>query len=1004
MKKDTSFILKERYKTRRVTAASLRASVVLMLWVVFMSTHQDVQSSAYSWMKPDRFDEIDAQYSSVTAGNCRAKSKDQLVMRADVVAQLPVYNQLLDRIWYKNRTSLIHIHNMALNRAFFYSYILQKMNTSESFTKQPSWTYYYYSATADINANPNIVNGSAFYFDRDCHYPNWYTTVPFNKTLPLFGPKAYRWDDTRDQDNLLREPTRQVVQAVDYGAGHHMNYTNPKFKMNPWYPNWLPDLKGDMDSMTKFPYYIGLKKSNVTGDFETDTFINFAFFGPSSPSAQETDPRSLPVQFTPPYFDCGGSNKWVVSAVSPVIDFMPRYSNFTHLRRQRVVGVTVMDTYFMQLDFNACGVSDGNPGPSYLAGIHKCKKTTGCKHKIGYGFRRGGYICHCVSGWGYPWYIEAPFQGENIEKATEEEYKAGFTCKQVQFRQVLPVVDNLPGVSIEGGDVITSSGGVEAEVEQDRRRRSAGNVTSDLRSVLVNGKDELFYSTNGSRDMSVAHRPFVVEKIDGHTMEDIVAVADKLRDLRKRNLLYKTLNERQSHVTIALPPGADDYAEKNNIDLEVEKAYQRDVASHRRLRETLSEKGVPQNLTKASETLRDDILRLRDQHMERFRTSLASPAARRRQKRASVFDDQALDRMLRILRQKASVTSSNCHKLPNHQLYLPADVAYGVSVQFDSEGRTAVRLTQFLSMYLQNVMPDENYGNLRGGGILHVDQMYGEVLANVMGNFKIYSAGLYFDRFKFENQDRSVRELFGPEAYRKQGSFYAVDMAGQSKKYVDEDWFRLAKSRYEANFSGLKMYKLRAYVRSDPNGTGSVRHEYFPLTYRAAPYELGYWTRPYFRCDGNIDAWVVKYVSPFFGLDSLRTKLQFRGVATVEIPLNLLEINQCPMAYSVPNAFKNTARCDYFSTNCVPLAGFQFLRGSYRCNCRLGFDYWHLDGKFWIEGSLIELEYEKKKAGLFNRFDLLNCRVSSAPKVEGVLRSCVLLALSHLVSLWTRVL
>lgn len=36
-----------------------------------------------------------------------------------------------------------------------------------------------------------------------------------------------------------------------------------------------------------------------------------------------------------------------------------------------------MDTYFMHLDFNACGVSAGNPGPSYLSGTHRCRPTTG---------------------------------------------------------------------------------------------------------------------------------------------------------------------------------------------------------------------------------------------------------------------------------------------------------------------------------------------------------------------------------------------------------------------------------------------------------------------------------------------------------------------------------------------------------------------------------------------------------------------------------------------------
>uniref|UniRef100_A0A2C9LE34 Uncharacterized protein n=1 Tax=Biomphalaria glabrata TaxID=6526 RepID=A0A2C9LE34_BIOGL len=105
--------------------------------------------------------------------------------------------------------------------------------------------------------------------------------------------------------------------------------------MNPWYSNWMPDLIGNMDSLTKFTYYVGIRHSNVTGQFERDSFEDFHFFGPAFPSASESDPRSLPVEFTAPYFDCGGANKWVVSSFSPVIDFMPRYSNYTHLRRQR---------------------------------------------------------------------------------------------------------------------------------------------------------------------------------------------------------------------------------------------------------------------------------------------------------------------------------------------------------------------------------------------------------------------------------------------------------------------------------------------------------------------------------------------------------------------------------------------------------------------------------------------------------------------------------------------
>lgn len=42
----------------------------------------------------------------------------------------------------------------------------------------------------------------------------------------------------------------------------------------------------------------------------------------------------------------------------------------------RFVGVTVMDISFLKVDFNACPVSIGNPGPSFLSGVSKCKTKT----------------------------------------------------------------------------------------------------------------------------------------------------------------------------------------------------------------------------------------------------------------------------------------------------------------------------------------------------------------------------------------------------------------------------------------------------------------------------------------------------------------------------------------------------------------------------------------------------------------------------------------------------
>ncbi|XP_012940541.1 uncharacterized protein LOC101864077 [Aplysia californica] len=980
----------------------LFAIAVLAVWMSFIHVHG---KGEFQWMGYDKFDLLNEKFSTVDGKNCISKSKDQLTLPTDAVSQLPYYNELLTRVWYRNRTALIHLHNMALNRAFFFSYVLQLKNSSDTYFKQPNWLYYYFSNIADVNANPNMINGSAVYFDNHCHYPNWFVTVPFNRTLPLFGPRTWRHDNYKDQGNILREPTRTVVKTVDAGAGRVTNYTNEGHKMNPWYSSWLPDVTGDKDSLTKFTYYIGIKMSNVTGQFNTDEYESFAFFGPSSPSAKESDPRSLPVQFTQPYFDCGGSNKWVVSAVSPVIDFMPRYSNYTHLRRQRVVGVIVKDIDFREVDFNACDVGKGNPGPSHLSGIHRCQRTTSCKHRNGFGFQRGGYVCVCKAGTHWPWYVNPPFLGEDIEQATEREYKESFKCQPTDYRLALPIVDTSNGLTVEGGAIPINSGGVDIDnLQRGRKKRSAsnGNKTENGRSLLFKKRGEILRSGNrkklkepqqgsGERSVLVDQMRHDAARASGvkvtpreYTTKDIMELVEKLTIINENNCLKSKNGSLTKKEMERFRSIRDDYAEKNNVDTDIETDYENDLIAHTEYSEALIQEHREKNLTHLTvDALKESVIQLRSRHIERFHQQLKRPeGARSRKKRAAVFDQQSLDRMLRILRQKESVTARTCHHMPTHLLELPGDVGYGASTQFEPEGRTALRLSNFLSIYLQNVMSTENFGNLRGGGILHADLLFGEVLANVMGNFKIASAGLYFDRYKFENQDSSVRELFGPWAYRTRGSYFAMDTAGLRDSYLATDWFMRAKARFSTNFSGLKKYKSRTFVRSDPEGTSSIRHEYFPIVYKAAPYELGFWTRPFFRCDGNVDTWVMTYVAPFFGLDGLRTKLEFRGVATVDVPLNFLEINQCPQPFSVANAFKNTARCDYLSTNCAPQAGFPFMRGSYTCKCRLGFEYWHYDGKEWFEGSFVELEYVKKQNGNFSRFDHLYCRPASASNLQ----------------------
>ncbi|XP_059141672.1 uncharacterized protein LOC131929461, partial [Physella acuta] len=727
-----------------------------------------------------------------------------------------------------------------------------------------------------------------------------------------------------------------------------------------------------------------------TGHFTTPDFQSFSFFGPASPGASDVDPQMFPVQFTPPYFDCGGANKWVVSAVSPVVDFMPRYSNFTHMRRPRFIGLIVMDIDLNKIDFNPCGLSPGNPGPSYLAGIDRCKPTTSCKHVAGFGLKRGSYTCVCKPGTRWPWWHDAPYRGVDIEQATEDEYTQGFTCLKNQLLQVMPVVDQLPSIKLQGGSDITNT--LQAHLARVKTWISSTAASQDFNQHKTSNRTPVYeaptlpntpldtHSRISVHDVQAWNEKLNVMLLEqmrrrtsstagmegggsGYSVYEIMRLVDRLRDFQgKRHINQSTTcPDRDSCIHTV-----DNYIQKNNVDVDLEREYQRDVSKYRTFKRNLRESGNPGNVTGCLKMLADRVTWLRQRHEQRYWQQVQGQHARR--KRASVFDEGSYNRMLRLFRQIQSVTSSNCRHVPNHQLYLPGDVTYGAQQQFEAEGRTALRLSHFLSLYLQQPFASIKGGNSGGAGPrVHDDHLFGEVVANVMGNFRILAAGVFFNRDGFVDRDGRTLEMFGPWAYRRQGSVYALDTAGLASPYLDQDWFLTAKSRFLTNVAGLVTYKMRPYVRANPQGTSSKRHENFPLTYRAAPYELGHWTRPHFRCDGRVDAWVITYVSPFFGLDSVGSKLEFSGVTTVEVPLNLLEINQCPQPFYVANAFKNTARCDYFSTQCAPLSGFPFVRGAYSCKCRLGFEYWHADGKEWFEGSFVELEYEKKKAGIFNR-------------------------------------
>lgn len=241
----------------------------------------------------------------------------------------------------------------------------------------------------------------------------------------------------------------------------------------------------------------------------------------------------------------------------------------------------------------------------------------------------------------------------------------------------------------------------------------------------------------------------------------------------------------------------------------------------------------------------------------------------------SEFDQMRFDRMIRIFRQKVSINKDNCKSVPASSLNLPGDAAYDVENQFKYQGATALRLSHFLSIFLETVQITDNFGNLRGGGRLHQDHLFGEVLANVMGDHRILSSGIFFEPYIFENQDGTAKELFGPYAFKDRGVAKAIDMAGLPRKYIFEDWYQNIKQSWETNTAKLKKHKMNQLVRSDAKGTSSIKFEYYPIGYYAPKYEDGLWSHPKFKCDGMTDNWVMTYSIPFFRRDYVAKKNKF---------------------------------------------------------------------------------------------------------------------------------
>jgi len=402
------------------------AKFIIFIISLFFCLH--LTQSQYDWIKYDKIDEVFEKINAITADNCAQKQTSELQLPEDVIYRLPSIDQLKKSLILHNRTQLLHVRNIAHKNAILYSYLLQTLFDFD----QPGLFYYYLHSSADITGSRAYLNASGVMYDTDKCYAHWYKNY-FNKTVPRFGPLAWRDDDFYDAFNWRNEWTNQTIRIVDLGAGRNSMYTSKYYKGNDWYFTWLPDPSPTDLYNGKVVHYFQISAAKEVGKFEENA-RPMQFYGPYG---AEDNPG--PTKWTAPYFDCGRSNKWIISSVSPIVDVYPRHTEYRNVQSYRFLAVSVASIDFIMQDINQC--DDFNVGQdmnektrNYFAGTHKCKPTTRCEPLNNFGFRRGGYQCMCQPGYRYPSFQNGPFKGEVIEKSTKEEYDRNFDCIKVDCK------------------------------------------------------------------------------------------------------------------------------------------------------------------------------------------------------------------------------------------------------------------------------------------------------------------------------------------------------------------------------------------------------------------------------------------------------------------------------------------------------------------------------------------------------------------------------------------
>ncbi|XP_064622928.1 metabotropic glycine receptor-like [Lineus longissimus] len=268
-----------------------------------------------------------------------------------------------------------------------------------------------------------------------------------------------------------------------------------------------------------------------------------------------------------------------------------------------------------------------------------------------------------------------------------------------------------------------------------------------------------------------------------------------------------------------------------------------------------------------------------------------------------------------------------------------------LTVNFDHNtwnkyARVAVKTANLLT---KNLME----GNGRFQNITPEDYFFNLVRNNVDGESLIFGSAIAVEPFVFP-----AYEIYSPYAHRNGSKVNSFDLStGYNYLRNDTEWYHTLRIRPWNNLTEISINTYRPRLNASEVGPVIILQQ--PI----AKLEHGHWTYPYYDCGGG-NIWMVTYSSPILAANlSLENPIYFRGVATIDIELTNIDINQCDANNSISSdtadVFRGTHVCRN-TTYCSPLTGLGFRRGAYVCKCKDGFYFPYADPSKAFNGSDIE--------------------------------------------------